>query len=130
MPKFSQASLDKLSTCDERLQILFNKVIEYFDCTIVYGNRGEKDQNEAFAKGASKKKFPDSKHNSSPSKAVDAVPYPINWGDEDRMYYFSGVVMGIAKMLDIEIRWGGDWDKDTEVRDQTFNDLGHFQLED
>ena len=25
------------------------------------------------------------------------------------------------------IHWGGDWDRDTEVNDQTFNDLAHFE---
>jgi hypothetical protein len=32
--------------------------------------------------------------------------------------------------MNIKIRWGGDWDSDNIMKDQTFNDLPHFQLED
>jgi hypothetical protein len=47
----------------------------------------------------------------------------------DRFRYFAGFVVGIGAMLDIQIRWGGDWDRDTEVRDnRAFNDLAHFEL--
>ena len=50
------------------------------------------------------------------------------------MYFFGGVVLGIAKMLkaegkiDSSIRWGGDWDGDTHIKDQTFIDLPHFEI--
>jgi len=30
--------------------------------------------------------------------------------------------------MDISIRWGGDWNMDTYVKDQRFNDLPHFEL--
>ena len=36
--------------------------------------------------------------------------------------------MGIANRLEIPIRWGGDWDMDTYVKDQKFKDLPHFEL--
>jgi hypothetical protein len=32
--------------------------------------------------------------------------------------------------MDIPLRWGGDWDSDTEVNDNGFDDLVHFELED
>jgi len=66
--------------------------------------------------------------------AVDAIPYPIAWDDHDRMRYFAGWVMMCAKFLrekgDIShgLRWGGDWDQDTEVKDNRFQDLVHFEL--
>jgi hypothetical protein len=70
-----------------------------------------------------------------PSRAIDAAPYyveepHIRWGKESltRYYYFAGVVKGIAIGLHIELRWGGDWDRDTLVLDQKFNDLSHFEL--
>lgn len=128
MPHFSNLSLQRLVTCDERLQRLFMAVIREFDCSIVYGHRDEEAQNDAFEKGFSKKAWPDSKHNSLPSKAIDALPYPVNWKDEARIRYFAGFVMGIASQMGIKIRWGGDWDRDTDVHDQTFFDLGHFEV--
>ena len=33
-----------------------------------------------------------------------------------------------AKSMGIDIRWGGDWDRDTEVRDNKFDDLVHFEI--
>ena len=44
------------------------------------------------------------------------------------MSYFAGVVKGIASQMGIGIRWGGDWDMDTEVKDNRFDDLVHFEL--
>ena len=30
-------------------------------------------------------------------------------------------------MMGIKIRWGGDWDSDTQVNDNKFDDLVHFE---
>jgi len=128
MPHFSERSLQKLETCRPELQRLFTEVIKHFDCTILCGHRTEHEQNEAFHAGRSKLKFPESRHNSSPSGAVDVAPWPIDWNDRERFYYFAGVVKGIAARMDIPMRWGGDWDDDTRVHDQTFFDLPHFEL--
>lgn len=132
MPSFSKSSQSKLKTCHLLLQKLFNEVIKEFDCTITCGERGEFEQNEAFRKGYSKLKYPQSKHNVVPPKekaeATDAVPYPIDWKDTERMYYFGGFVKGKASAMGIKIRWGGDWDSDTQVKDQNFIDLPHFEL--
>jgi hypothetical protein len=48
------------------------------DFKILCGHREEKEQNEAFNKGNSKLKWPQSKHNSLPSLAVDIAPFPVN----------------------------------------------------
>ena len=75
MPKYSTISKSRLVTCHQDLQTLFNEVIKYYDCTIVYGHRGEIAQNQAYAEGKSQLKWPNSKHNKWPSLAVDAAPY-------------------------------------------------------
>ena len=36
--------------------------------------------------------------------------------------------MGVADMLGVSIRWGGDWDKDYDEKDERFRDLPHFEL--
>jgi len=128
MPRFSTKSRSKLHTCDNRLVDLFNEVVKGFDCTIIEGHRGKKAQNEAFNKGNSKVKFPNGKHNQSPSVAVDVAPYPIDWSDRDRFHYFSGYVLGIASQMGLKIRWGGDWDMDTKTKDNKFDDLVHFEI--
>lgn len=128
MPSFSEQSQEKLAGCNYDLQVLFNEVIKKFDCTIIVGHRGKNEQNEYYRTGRSKLQYPNSKHNKIPSEAVDVAPYPINWNDTKRFYYFAGYVKGIAEKMGINIRFGGDWDSDTEVTDQTFNDLVHFEL--
>lgn len=134
MPSYSNTSKKRLATCHKDLQTIFNEVIKGFDCTIVCGHRSEKEQTKAFNDGFSKVKFPKSKHNKFPSMAVDAVPYPIDWDDTDRMIHFAGYVRGVVEILytfgDIthKVRWGGDWDKDTELKDNRFQDFPHFEL--
>jgi peptidoglycan L-alanyl-D-glutamate endopeptidase CwlK len=128
MPKFGKKSRSKLDTCDEDLQELFEVVVKYFDCSVLEGHRNMYWQDKYFNEGKSKLKFPKGKHNADPSNAVDVVPYPIDWKDTDRMYYFAGFVKGVAAVMGIPIRWGGDWNNDTQVKDTGFKDLPHFEL--
>ncbi len=133
MYKYSERSMNALKTCDVRLQFLFLKVIEQMDCSIIEGHRGKEKQNKYYEDGLSRVQFPAGKHNVLPSKAIDAVPYPINWDtkDEDnlrRYHRFAYFVLGMAKAYGIKLRWGGDWDSDNEFDDQTLNDLPHFEL--
>ena len=128
MPRFGKRSIGRLQTCDQKLQELFYEVVKHFDCSIIEGNRGEERQNKAFADGKSKVKYPNGKHNQNPSVAVDVAPYPIDWSDRDRFHYFGGFVLGVAKEMGMNIRWGGDWNQDTETKDNKFDDLVHFEI--
>ena len=128
MPKFSEASAAKLQTCDPRLQRVFYEVIKHYDCTIIEGYRGERDQNEAFQNGNSKLRWPQSKHNQMPSLAVDVMPYPIDWKDLERLTLFAGFVLGTTKSLGITRRWGADWDSDWDLKEEKFRDYPHFEL--
>ena len=147
MPSYSQKSLDELGTANMLLQNLFNVVIQYVDCTILFGNRPKDLQFEFFKKGrtlsgsgewfisnkAEVVTYKDgynnpSMHNYTPSKAVDAVSYPIDWEDVSQAYYFAGIVKGIAIMMGIKIRWGGDFNSNNQVADENFKDLYHFEL--
>ena len=82
----------------------------------------------AFLRGNSKVQFPNSKHNSLPSLAVDAAPYPIDWNDKKRFALFAGFVLGIAATKGIRLRWGGDWNMNYITLDNRFDDLPHFEL--
>jgi len=136
MPKYSEKSKAILGNAHPDLKVLFNEVIKHFDCSILESYRSIERQQMVFRKGHSKldginKK---SKHNYLPSLAVDVVPYPVDWKNHKRMYFFGGYVLGMAKKLLEEgkisnrIRWGGDWDGDTHIKDQTFIDLPHFEI--
>ena len=134
MPSFGKSSMSRLNSAHGDLQTLFLEVVKDFDCSVICGHRGEEDQNKAVKGGFSKVKYPNSMHNKVPSLAVDVIPWPVDWEDTDRMYYFAGFVMAKAnelyrakKML-LKVRWGGDWDRDTEIDDQKFIDLPHFEL--
>jgi len=134
MPKYSQSSQKRLSTCHRDLQTVFNEVIKYYDVTIACGHRGEAAQQEAYDDGFSTVQFPNSKHNSIPSMATDAIPYPQKWSDMDALQVLGGFVMGVASQLYEQgkithlIRWGHDWDGDHDYHDQTFIDAPHFEL--
>jgi len=129
---FSKLSLDRLNTCHPDLQRLFNEVIKNYDCSILCGYRGEQEQNLAFAKGASKKKFPESKHNQTPSLAVDVMPYPVDWSSTKanlcRLYHFVGYVKATADLLGIRIRCGADFNSNGVFFDDKWLDLPHFEL--
>ena len=122
--------MQRLSECDGRLQTIFIKVLSLMDHTIVTGRRGEEEQNKAIRDGKSKLAYPYSNHNSNPSKAVDAAPWPIDWKDRERFFYFAGLVMGVAKRYGHEIRWGGDWQQTTRFKENNFDDLLHFEIVD
>jgi peptidoglycan L-alanyl-D-glutamate endopeptidase CwlK len=128
MPRFGKRSIGRLQTCDQKLQELFYEVVKHFDCSVIEGHRGEERQNKAYAEGKSKLKYPNGKHNQTPSIAVDVAPYPIDWSDRDRFHYFGGFVLGVAKEMGMNIRWGGDWNQDTQTKDNKFDDLVHFEI--
>lgn len=127
MPSFSKTSLDRLSTCDSRLQKLFKEVVKERDCSILCGYRPQNEQEEAVRTGKSKVHWPNSKHNKSPSLAVDVMPYHceephIRWEDMEGLVDFSWYIKSKAKELGIGITWGGDF--------KTFFDGPHWELND
>lgn len=128
MPKFGINSNIALETAHPDLQRLFREVIKYVDCSILEGHRDKIAQDAAYAAGKSKKRWPESKHNRQPSLAVDAAPYPVDWKDPKRFCFFAGYVKATADRLGIGIRWGGDWNSDGHISDETFPDLPHFEL--
>lgn len=151
MPSFSKSSMKKLETCHQDLVTLFLLIIKYFNCTIVSGQRLPEEQFKLFKKGRELRDdkwvkvgnvvtYKDgyekiSRHNILPlSEAIDAVPWPVQWNNVNRMRYFVGYVKGQAQLLydfgtiEHQIITGMDWDNDTILTDQRFNDIPHFQL--
>ena len=141
MNRWSRRSLKNLSTCHEDIIFLFTHVLQVFDCSIICGYRNEEDQHKAFINKFSKVDWPDGKHNAWPSNAVDVCPYlpdiRIDGNNPKHLKYFysfSGHVLGIAAEMFNQgsmahrLRFGGDWDSDKNMDDQTFNDLYHYGL--
>ncbi len=128
LPHFSKTSQRRLATCDERLQRIFNTVIQRYDCSVLEGHRGKESQEKAFREGKSKARFGQSKHNPFPSRAVDVAPYPIDWNDREYFCHFAGYVKAVADTMGIRIRWGGDWNMNNRSTDESFSDMPHFEL--
>ena len=129
MPSFGKTSKDRLKTCHPDLQRLFEEVVKDIDCSIIYGVRTKQEQSDLFAKGLSKTmKSKHLKQVGGYSHGIDAGPYPIDWDNMKRFYFFAGRVIDRAKTMGIKIRWGGDWDSDNDLDDQKFMDLVHFEL--
>lgn len=136
MPAFSKSSAAKLETCERALQELFEAVVKKVDCTIDTGHRTQEEQEKAFAVGNSDKHWPDGKHNTFPSLAVDVVPYAPDldiWNVKDpavqiRWWTLVYCILSIANTLNIPIRWGMDWNMDGDIADTKLRDWPHWEL--
>lgn len=126
MYRFGKRSKARLKGVKPELVNVLNELVKIMDVTIIEGLRTEERQKQLVASGASKTKF--SKH--LEGKAVDLAPYPIDWEDRDRFHYMGGMIRGIAKQLNVNVRWGGDWDSDGDIHDNNFDDLVHVEIRD
>ena len=130
------ASRTKMMLLDSRWPPMLDDILRVcpFDITLVWTYRGRLAQERAFAEGTSTKQWPDSVHNTEPSKALDLAPYidgQIDWGREDhgrRYYIIGGIVWAVAEQHGHEVRSGMDWDRDGDLDDQRLIDLGHWEV--
>ena len=147
----SQKSLDKMNGVDERLQRVVKRAIQLTkqdfmvlegvrtkeQCMINYGKGRTAAQ--CVAKGvpaqyanpnAAKVTWLNdpfaSKHVSG--KAVDLVPYPVDWNDLKKFDAIAKAMLQAAKELNVPIRWGADWDNDGKPREKGESDSPHFEL--
>lgn len=131
------ASRKNLATCEAELREVIQAVAEYYPLTVIVGFRNKEAQDQAFMEGKSKLRWPNSKHNTTPSKAVDVAPLRwdpiakktyIDWSDTLGFANLAGYILNEARHQGVRLRWGGDWDSDTEIKDERFLDLVHFEL--
>lgn len=122
-------SKERLFTCHPHLQMIAKAAIKRINFTVLCGYRGPTEQNDAFERGTSKLRFPNSKHNRQPSWAMDLAPWPIDWSDIDRFKALAGIVLDEAKKANVKIRWGADWNRDGDWRDEKFRDWPHFEID-
>ena len=147
----SQKSLDRLNGVDERLQRVVKRAIQLTkqdfmvlegvrtreQCMINYGKGRTAAQ--CVAKGvpaqyanpnATKVTWLNnpfaSKH--CYGKAVDLVPYPVDWNDLKKFDAIAQAMLQAAKELGISIRWGADWDGDGKPRERGESDSPHFEI--
>lgn len=143
---FGTASRKHLEGVHPDLVRLHEAVLAVFDHSITDGTRTMDEQRKNVARGVSKTM--DSKHlpqADGKAHATDAVPFPLpNWTNVERalaavkkvdptfdllrLYYFQGVMKGVASQLGVEIRQGINWDGDKDFADSSFLDLPHTEL--
>ena len=132
MRKWSSVSKDRLDTCTNEVKWLMNTVLyEVADISIITGHRDKETQDRKVAEGKSQVKWPNGKHNSFPSQAVDFQPYPVPERREKlwaSLAYIAGRAIEIGKRRGLVVRWGGDWDRDGDLTDQNFDDLYHLEV--
>jgi peptidoglycan L-alanyl-D-glutamate endopeptidase CwlK len=111
---------------------VFVEAIKQKDITILVGARNQEEQHEAFITGKSQLDWPNSKHNASPSLAVDFAPYfpqvKIDWKDIPAFALLAGYLIRIGEEQGVKLRWGGDWSLDGRTRDENFKDLDHIEI--
>lgn len=134
MNHFGTMSQLQLATCDKRLQLIANDAIVVGpDFSIVEGFRNQELQHRDFLKGVSKLDWPNGRHNAQPSRAFDFSPFPEDWSEGQlphaRFALIAGVILGCAHARNIKIRWGADWNRNWDPRDETFLDWGHIELD-
>lgn len=128
MPQFGKKSRERRDTCDYRIRSILDEAIQVYDFSVLCGYRDEEEQDKAVREGHSQVDYPNSKHNTNPSLAVDIAPYPIDWEDRERFILLAGIITGIAHQKGYVIRWGGAWNGLSTMRKNKFNDLVHFEI--
>lgn len=126
---FSREEEKILETVDARLVSVLRAARARMPFKVIEGHRGEARQNKLFAEGKTKVRFPNSKHNSLPSLAVDIAPLPIDWNNRQRFAELAAIVFDEAKKRNVRLRWGGDWNRNGDWRDETFLDMPHFEID-
>lgn len=97
--------------------------------TLTAGYRGKADQEAAYNAGNSKARWLQSAHNYKPAVAVDVLPLPFKgWNDFAGFRRISQIMLDEATKRDIPLRWGGDWDRDGDEKDERFRDFPHYEL--
>ena len=129
---FSQQSLRHLQTADTRLieVAMMALTCSPVDLGISCGHRGQDEQTQVYLAGRSKVTWPNSKHNASPSLAIDFFPVlngSAQWERPDLFHLIAGIMIGIADCLGYRLRWGGAWDGRVNGTDE-WSDLPHIEI--
>lgn len=126
--KLSARSTERLNSIRMDLRKVVLRAFETvpFDVSVLEGFRNKDRQQELF--NAGKSKTLNSRHLTG--NAVDLAPYPIDWNDTDRFKILAEHMFAAAKELNVTIRWGGNWSRNS-IHDKppsSFVDMPHFEL--
>lgn len=128
-----KTSLARLQGVDETLVNVVKRAIEISDVdfTVMEGVRTLERQRELYAQGRTapgKIVTWTMKSRHIEGKAVDLVPYPLDWNDLEKFNKIKDAMFQAAKELDVNLRWGADWDGDGNYREKGEYDSPHFEI--
>ena len=131
--KLGKTSLARLQGVDETLVNVVKRAIEIseVDFTVLEGVRTLDRQRELYAQGRTapgKIVTWTMKSRHIEGKAVDLVPYPLDWNDLEKFSKIKDAMFQAARELDVNLRWGADWDGDGKYREKGEYDSPHFEL--
>lgn len=131
--KLGKTSLARLQGVDETLVNVVKRAIEIseVDFTVLEGVRTLERQRELYAQGRTapgKIVTWTMKSRHIEGKAVDLVPYPLDWNDLEKFNKIKDAMFQAARELDVNLRWGADWDGDGKYREKGEYDSPHFEI--
>ena len=137
MFKLGTRSKQRLQGVDERLAGVVERAIQVseVDFTVIEGLRTKQRQAELYAQGRTKPGkivtwTMKSKH--IDGLAVDLAPCnadgSIDWNDWGKFKAVSDAMFQAAHELEVNIRWGADWNQNGKPREKGESDSPHFEL--
>ena len=131
--KLGKTSLARLQGVDETLVNVVKRAIEIseVDFSVLEGVRTLERQRELYAQGRTapgKIVTWTMKSRHIEGKAVDLVPYPLDWNDLEKFNKIKDAMFQAARELDVNLRWGADWDGDGNYREKGEYDSPHFEI--
>ena len=149
--QLSKRSLSRLAGVDDKLVAVVKRAIEISDVDfmVLEGERSKEQCMINYGKGRTASQCSDngvpakyanpsaakvtwlnnpfaSKHVSG--RAVDLVPYPVDWNDLKKFDAIAKAMLQAAKELGVPVRWGADWDGDSKPRERGESDSPHFEI--
>ena len=130
MSRYGKRSMAHLEDVHPLLVDWALELVTIVDHSVIDGVRDLTTQAEYVARGVSQTMK--SQHliqDDGYGHALDLAPYPVDRTDHRRFYILAGAGIALAKKMNIPITWGGRWNPDdTQFKQPSFNDMGHFQI--
>ncbi len=134
--KLSDRSLERARDVNPKLINLILLAIRRtpidFGVAWMGGKRTAEEQNQLFKEGYSQC---DGYEKLSKHQSGDAIDLNIFVGsrlveNKEMLCVVAGVMFSCANELGINLRWGLDWNGNGDIRDNKFNDMYHFEIND
>ena len=147
--RFGTTSLGRLATVHPKLQRVVSRALELspIDFMVLEGVRTVERQRELYGQGRTTAQCTAAgisakyakphlnkvtwtlNSNHFTGRAVDLVPWPVDWRDLAKFDAIAKAMFAASAELGIGIRWGADWDQDGKSREKGETDSPHFELE-